>query len=155
MKTRSLIATVLLLFIIVPLSAQSFNGEWKINLQKSTVPSDQLYLAKISMQVKGDSLLTTRYYQSPDGQEYPFLENMSLDGKESKNTIYDMPRVSKAQKGEGGSILVDSKTTFYGNGGEDNLIAKETWKVDKDTLVLEMINQMAGQEFKGTFYYNK
>lgn len=156
MKTKNLIAAVLFLLILAPLSGQSaFNGEWKIDQKKSVVPTDQLFLAKINMQVKGDSIMTTRVYQSPDGQEYPFTENMSLDGKETKNVIYDMPRVTKAQKGEGGSILIDSKTTFYGNGGEDNLTAKETWKVDGNTLVLDMVNQMSGQEYKGTFYYNK
>lgn len=156
MKIKNLIASALFLLVLVPLSGQNaFNGEWKINLQKSVVPADQLYLSKINIQVKGDSILTTRVYQSPDGQEYPFGEKMSLDGKETKITIYDMPRVTKAQKGDGGSILIDSKTTFYGNGGEDNLTAKETWKVDGNTLVLDMVNQMSGQEFKGTFYYTK
>lgn len=156
MKTRYFIASALFLLILFPVSGQNpFNGEWKINLQKSVVPTDQLYLAKINLQLNGDSINTTRFYQSPDGQEYPFEENMSLDGKETKSTIYDMPRVTKAQKGENGTILIDSKTTFNGTGGEDSLIAKETWKMDGNTLVLEMINQMSGQEFKGTFYYNK
>jgi hypothetical protein len=156
MKIRNLIASVSFLLVVAPLSGQTaFNGEWKIDTNKSAVPTDQLYLSKINIQVKADSILTTRVYQSPDGQEFPFQENMSLNGKETKLTIYDMPRVTKAQKGEGGSILIDSKTTFYGNGGEDNLTAQETWKVDGNTLVLNMVNQMSGQEYKGTFYYNK
>ncbi|HLP74523.1 MAG TPA: hypothetical protein VK155_16570 [Bacteroidales bacterium] len=156
MKIRNLIASLSFLLVVAPLSGQTaFNGEWKIDTNKSAVPTDQLYLSKINIQVKADSILTTRVYQSPDGQEFPFQENMSLNGKETKLTIYDMPRVTKAQKGEGGSILIDSKTTFYGNGGEDNLTAQETWKVDGNTLVLNMVNQMSGQEYKGTFYYNK
>jgi hypothetical protein len=156
MKIRNLIASVLFLLVLAPLSGQSpFNGEWKIDTKKSAVPTDQLCLSKINIQVKSDSILTTRVYQSPDGQEFPFQENMSLDGWETKLVIYDMPRVTKALKGGNGSIIIQSKTTFNGNGGEDNLTANETWKVDGNTLVLDMINQMSGQEFKGTFYYNK
>ncbi|HEX2976455.1 MAG TPA: hypothetical protein VHO68_11020 [Bacteroidales bacterium] len=154
MKNRFLLTSLMLLFVITA-SAQKFDGAWKINAAKSTVPTDQLYLSKINFKVKGDSLYTTRYYQSPDGQEYPFDEVLTLDGTEHKLTIYDMPRVTKASKGENGAIVIESKTTFYGNGGEDNLTAKETWKVDGNTLVQDFTNQMSGQEFKGTFYYMK
>lgn len=154
MKNRLILTSLLLLFVVAA-SGQKFDGNWKINAAKSDVPTDQLYLAKINFKVKGDSLYTTRYYQSPDGQEYPFDEVLTLDGREHKMNIYDMPRVTKANKGENGAIVIESKTTFYNNSGEDNLIAKETWKVDGSSLVQDFTNQMSGQEFKGTFYYMK
>src|SRR5512133_1257425 len=99
MKTK-FITLALFIYVTIPAFCQNlkFNGEWKINIQKSAVPADQLYLSKISLKFKGDSLLTKRYYQSPDGQEYPFDENFSLDGKEAKIFIYDMPRMAKALK---------------------------------------------------------
>jgi hypothetical protein len=155
MKTKSFIPVIGLLFICMSAFGQNIDGNWKINPAKSAVPSDQLYLAKINFQVKGDSLLTTRVYQSPDGQEYPFEEKLTLDGKEHKIYIYDMPRSSKATKAEGGTITIESKTTFQGNGGEDNLVTKESWKMDGTTLVQNFTTQMSGQEFKGTFYYVK
>jgi hypothetical protein len=155
MKTKSIIPVIILLFLCSASFGQGISGNWKINPSKSAVPSDQLYLAKINFQVKGDSLLTTRVYQSPDGQEYPFEEKLTLDGKEHKIYIYDMPRSSKAIKGEGGVITIESKTTFQGNGGEDNLITKENWKMDGATLVQDFTTQMSGQEVKGTFYYVK
>jgi hypothetical protein len=157
MKTK-MIALALLIFVTIPAFCQNpkFNGEWKINMQKSVVPADQLYLSKISLQFKGDSLLTKRYYQSPDGQEYPFDENFSLDGKEAKIFIYDMPRTAKALKNPDGSIVIETKTTFNNGSGEDNLTAKENWKVDNEgKLIMDFTNQMSGQEFKGIFYYDK
>lgn len=155
MKTKSFIPVIVLLFLCASAFGQSLNGNWKINQAISAVPMDQLYLTKISFMVKGDSLLTTRVYQSPDGQEYPFEEKLTLDGKEYKINIYDMPRTSKAMKGEGGSIKIESKTTFQGNGGEDNLITKENWKAEGTTLIHDFTTQISGQEFKGTWYYIK
>jgi hypothetical protein len=157
MKTKSTLITILFLFFFVSVFSQNadFNGQWKINTTKSAVPTDQLYLSKITFKVKGDSLYTTRVYQSPDGQEYPFEENLTLNGKENKIFIYDMPRVSKAQKGENGAILIESKTTFNGNSGEENLVSKETWKLESGLMTQTFATQMAGQEFKGTWYYSK
>jgi hypothetical protein len=71
--------------------------------------------------------------------------------------IFDMPRVSKAQKSPDGSILIDSRTTFSGEMGEDHLVAKETWKTADQgkTLVFDFTNVMSGQEMKGIFYFVK
>ena len=152
---RTIITTAFIL-IAVTISAQlsNFNGTWKINKEKSNVPADQLYLSQISIMVKGDSLITTRTYTDPNYQEYPFAENLTLDGKEAKISIYDMPRVSKATK-DGGTIIINSKTTFYGGGGEDNLTAVETWKSGDDSLSIDQVIQVSGQEFKGVFVYDK
>lgn len=158
MKTKSLIISVIAFFISISAFSQapSFNGVWKIDRQKSAVPSDQLFLSKINIKINGDSLYTTRVYEDPNGQEYPFDENFLLNGSESNTVIYEMPRVSKAQKGNDDTIVIDSKTTFNGNGGDESLISKETWKVSPDgVLSMEFTNQMSGQEYKGTFYYNK
>lgn len=153
---KKTILTAAFILFTIALSAQSqFNGTWKINKDKSNVPTDQLYLSQISVTIKGDSLLTTRTYTDPNYTEYPFEENMTLDGKEAKITVYDMPRVSKAQKGENGTIIVNSKTTFYAGGGEDSLVAQETWKTDGKSLSIDQVIQMSGQEFKGVFVYDK
>jgi hypothetical protein len=53
--------------------------------------------------------------------------------------------------------MIESTTTFQGEYGEDNLIAKETWKVDNegDTLTIDFTNKSSGGEIVGTNYYNK
>lgn len=156
MKTKSALSLLILFLVSFPVFSQSsINGQWTINREKSALPSDQLFLSKIKFEIKGDTLLSTRTYQSPDGQEYPFDEKLTLDGKENKITIFEMPRVSKATKGENGNILIESKTTFYGNGGEENLFAREIWNADGNGLSMRFTNTMAGQEFTGTFYYNR
>lgn len=149
--------SALLIFVAFSASAQlsGFNGTWKINKEKSNFPSDQLYLSQITITINGDSILTNRTYTDPNYQEYPFQENMTLDGKEAKIVIYDMPRVAKARKGDDGSILIDTKTTFNGGSGDENLVAIEIWKTDGKTLTLDVVNQMMGQEMKSTVVYDK
>jgi len=159
MKTKSLIISLLLIVLALPAICQgpAFNGEWKLNKEKSTIDYNQIYLAKINISLKGDSIFTTRCYLDPNGQEYPFDENLALNGKENKMIIFEMPRVSKAQKGPDGAIMIESKTTFSGDTGEENLIAKETWKTADQgkTLVFDFTNVMMGQEMKGLFYFVK
>jgi len=159
MKTRLILIATALIFIVSSLavSAQNgnFSGEWKLNTQKTVLPSDQLYLLKITVKQEGNNLLTTRVYSNANGEEYPFEENLTLDGKECKITIYDMPRVSKATKAADGSLAFESVTTFNANGSLENLVANEVWKLDKETLTIDVTNKMMGNEIKGVTYYDK
>jgi hypothetical protein len=162
MKTKTLLSSLFLLIVTSSISAFSqdsnFAGEWKLNKEKTVVPTDQLVFSGVKIQIKSDSLFTTRTYESPDGQEYTFDENLPLDGKENKISIYDMPRVSKVTKSTtDGSLIVESTTTFNGQYGEDNLIAKETWKVDNEgkVLTIDFTNKMSGNETTGINIYNK
>ncbi len=162
MKKQTIFTTILfLVFISVfNVSAQKgdLTGEWKINREKSVIPDNQLLLSKITIQVKSDSLITSRVYESGDGQEYPFDEKISLDGKENKLVIYDMPRTSTATHSDSdGSYTIASTTTFSGNNGMEDMVAKETWKLDNEAkfLTLEFTNKMSGNETTGTYYYEK
>lgn len=162
MKTKSALSLMFILFFVLSYTAVAQNtgisGEWKLNREKTVSGENQLLLAKVTLLIKGDSLLTKRTYEDPNGTEYPFDEKLSLNGKESKITIYDMPRTSKATRSAtDGSIIIESTTTFYSNGGEDNLKAKEVWKLDNEgkMLLVEYSNKMSAGEMTGTSYYNK
>lgn len=162
MKTKSTFILLIMLFITSSFSAlgqnTGFSGEWKLNKEKTVLADNQLFLSKITIQLKSDSLLTTRVYENGNGEEYPFEENLPLDGKECKIVIYDMPRTSKASRSDTyGSLIIESTTTFQGEYGADNLTSKETWKIDNEgnTLVLDFTNKMSGGESTGTNYYNK
>jgi len=161
MKTTK-IFSLLILLVLVPVfmaSAQkaNFSGEWKINKEKLTNVDNQLVLSKITIQLKADSLLTTRVYENGMGEEFPFDENLTLDGKECKIVIYEMPRTSKASRTTDGAITIASATTFYGNNGQEDMVAKETWKIDNEgkILTLEFSNTMSGVESTGTYFYDK
>jgi hypothetical protein len=162
MNKKSAFGLLLISFIFLSFTVQAqnsvFSGEWKLNREKTTLADNQLFLSKMTIKMKGDSLLTTRVYENGNGEEYPFEENLSLDGKECKIVIYEMPRTTKASKvNTDGSLLIESKTTFNGSNGEDNLLAKETWKVDNDSkmLVIDYTNKMSAGEVTGKSYFNK
>lgn len=159
MKTRLTLTLLLLLFISSALKAQNgdISGEWKINREKSAIGDVQLLLCKINIKLKADSILTTRFYENATG-EYPFDENLALDGSEAKITIYDMPRSSKAtiQQAEK-TISITSTTSFNAGGSMDDMIANEKWKLDESNGLLTLVftNKMQGMESTGTYYYER
>jgi hypothetical protein len=162
MKTRNfrLIFTLLLVVTAFSLQAEEpgFNGEWKLNREKTVMQGNQIFLSKLSIKVAGDSLLTTRTYENADGQQYPFVENLSLDGKESKIIIYDMPRTTKATRSASdGTLVLDSNTTFYRDGQETVLNSKETWKVEpgEKLLTISFTTKMGDREFPGTLFLDR
>lgn len=150
------------LFMAVTVTAtgqkSDFQGTWKLDRAKSTLPANLPILIGITIDIKGDSLLTERVYDSMDGQEYPFTENLTLDGKESAITIYDMPRKSKAGLADQEATLnLESTTTFNGPDGAADFLSKETWKVDKATNILSInyVNTISGTEENGVLIFNK
>ncbi len=162
MKAKNFKLIFALLLVITAFSLQAeepgFTGEWKLNREKTVLQGSQIFLSKLTIKVAGDSLLTTRTYENADGQQYPFVENLSLDGKESKIVIYDMPRTTKATRSASeGTLMLDSNTTFYRDGQESVLNSKETWKADpgEKLLTISFTTKMADREFPGILYFDK
>ena len=151
---------VLTIFSSFLASAQkdNFNGTWRLNPGKSTLAEYTPVLTRINVRITGDSLLTERYYETGEGQEYPFTENVTLDGKEHSITIYDMPRKTKALWSENdGTLVVESVTTFTGDMGTQDFVSKEAWKVDKinNTITISFTNKMGDMGSEGAFILNK
>lgn len=162
MKTRTFLTSLLLLFILPSFSLlaqkSDFSGEWKLNKEKTVMADNQLFLSGITIQLKSDSLLTTRVYENGNGEEYPFDEKLSLDGKDCKIVIFEMPRTTKVSRSNSdGSLMFESSTIFQGNNGEDTLTAKETLKVDNEGKILTMnfTNKSSAGEVTGTNYYDR
>lgn len=162
MKTKILSFSLTILFLVCSFFVKAQNnpltGEWKLNKEKTVLAANQIFLLKIVIQVKGDSLLTTRTYQNNDGQEYPFNENLSLSGKEGKIVIYDMPRTAKATLSkDDGSIALESTTTFYRDGQEVNMKVLESWKVESENKLLAIISKLttAAGEVSSTSFFDR
>lgn len=162
MKTKTLVILGILLFSLSSMTvfgqSQVFSGEWKFNREKSTAINNQLFLAKITVLQKSDSIFTTRVYENEYGEQYPFKENLPLNGKECKIIIYEMPRTASASISSGnGSLNFESTTSFYGNSGSDNLKAKETWNIQNEgkSLKIDYTTSYSGGSTTGTQYFDK
>lgn len=162
MKTKSIFTLLTILFFLSSSAGfaqkPDYSGEWRLNKEKTVLADNQLFLTRITFQLKSDSLLTTRVYENGNGEEYPFDENLSLDGKDCKIFIYDMPRTTKASRSDvDGSIMFESSTIFNGYNGTDTLSAKETFNTDNEGKILTMkfTNKSSAGEITGTNYYDK
>jgi predicted outer membrane repeat protein len=136
----------------------NFTGNWKLDRGKSVIQDNFPALTRINIKIAGDSLLTERIYETSDGQEHPFSENVTLDGKEVSMIIYDMPRKSKAIWSEPNqSLIFESTTTFNGANGTEDIKTKETWIIDKtnNSLTIAFKNNTSAGESGGSLYFNK
>ena len=160
MKARKLFFVMVSLLVIISLTTQAqksnLTGEWKLNKDKTGQQNGQVFLSKIAISIKSDTLFTTRTYEDGNGQEYPFDENLSLTGKENKIVIYDMPRSAKATWAKSDdAISLDSSTTFNRDGQDVVMVAKETWKVEvgnKSMTINTKFNLPSGEVSATSFF---
>ncbi|HOB85930.1 MAG TPA: hypothetical protein PLB27_11295 [Bacteroidales bacterium] len=105
----------------------AFSGTWKLDRTKSVLPEYISVLTQITVKMKADSILTERYYDVGDGQEYPFDENLPLNGSNVSITIYDMPRKTNVTFSDmDNTVSLTSTTTFYDSGTPIDFNSKET-----------------------------
>jgi hypothetical protein len=115
-------------------------------------------LSEISFKVNNDSLQTMRTYESSNGETYTFNENLTLDSKEYKIVIYEMPRKAKAQWSEkGSSLLIESTTTFTRDSDDQNVTSIETWTLSEsgNQLTYDFVTKTSEGSEKGILYFNK
>lgn len=162
MKRKILLVTLIATFIlsISPVSGQTndLTGKWKIDRTKSSISEYYPTLVRLDIQFRDNTVFTERVYDTGDGQEYPFTENIPLDGKPYSLVIYDMPRKSKAVwLNKEGILNIESTTTFNGSNGTEDFVSNETWKLDKDknTLSVSFTNKTSAGESSGSFVYTK
>lgn len=161
MKKALVFISLMVLSFIFTISAiaqkSSFSGNWKLDRAKSVLPENMPILAKITVALKADSILTERFYDIGDGQEYPFDENLPLNGANVSITIYDMPRKANVTWSETDkTVNLTSTITFYDSGTAVDFNSKETWKVDQaNTMTISFVNKSSQGEATGKFVFTK
>ena len=136
----------------------NFSGEWKLDKEKTDLSGNQLFLAKITITHKGNSLMTTKTYENDYGEQYPFDEELTTDGKESETVIYDMPKKTAARWSEDSkSLIITSKIKYYGDTGEEEFSITETWSlIEKGTsLSIDFTTSSTRGTYNGTYFYKK
>jgi hypothetical protein len=157
----SLSMVFLFILILTTLSCKdkvNFSGEWTLDRQKTDLTDNNLFLAKFTVTQKENILQTSRTYENEFGEQYPFDEPLTLDGKEYKITVYDMPRTSAARWSEDKkSLIIDSHIIFSTDYGDLEIESTETWTlIEKGTVLsLHYTSKSVEGDFEGTFFYNK
>jgi hypothetical protein len=160
---KKLSIPVLLVFLLSitsfgPRGKVNFSGEWKLDREKTTLSEGRLYLSKIKISQEKDILQTTRTYTNQNGEQYPFDEEITVDGEEREIVIYEMKRRTAAKWSEDGkSLIIKSITKYWGDSGEEEFSIDETWDVDKKGNVLSIdytTNSVWGTN-TGTSFFNK
>lgn len=162
MKINILLSLLASLILTVSASAgdgkPAFAGNWKLDRTKSSTTGSSLFLSAINIKVQKENLLTERVYENSNGENYPFNENLTLDNKEYKIVIYEMPRKAKAQWSEkGSSLLIESTTTFTRDSDDQNVTSIETWTLSEsgNQLTYDFVTKTSEGSEKGTLYFNK
>ena len=136
----------------------NFTGEWRLDKEKTDLSGSPLFLSKITITQKENSVLTARTYMNEYGEQYPFDEEFTPGGEESEIVIYEMTRRTAASWSEDdNSILITSKTKYYGNSGEEEFSVTETWSLNEKGTILSIdytTNSTYGTS-KGTYFYKK
>ena len=161
LKKMSIPALFLFLFSFTAFASGGdvdFSGEWKLDKEKTEMSSMPLHLSHIKITQNGNSLQTTRTYSNQYGEQYPFDEEILVDGEDREILIYEMKRSTSASWSEDGkSLLIKSITKYYGNSGEEEILTEETWGVQdkgKTISVQYTVNTVNGN-YTGTSYYTK
>jgi len=161
MKKALVFISLMVLTIIFTISAiaqkSSYSGTWKLDRTKSVVPEYTPVLTRITVTMKADSIFTKRYYDIGDGNEYPFDENLPLNGTNVSITIYDMPRKTNVTWSDiDNTVNLTSTITFYDSGSPVDFNSKETWKVDQtNTMTISFVNKSNQGEANGHFVLSK
>ena len=118
---KKLSIPVLFLFLlsftsIGPRGKVNFSGEWKLDREKTDLSDSPLYLSKIKISQEKDIMQTTRTYSNQNGEQYPFDEEITVDGEEREIAIYEMKRRTSAEWSEDGkNLIIKSKTKYWGD----------------------------------------
>src|SRR5471030_1457026 len=95
--------------------AANFSGNWTMNESKSNVGGVRFNMVGMKLDVtQSDNLLTiVRHTQGPNG-ENNVTEKVTLDGKESQNTVFGTTvKKSTAKWSDDGSSLVVSSSIIF------------------------------------------
>lgn len=158
--TKYVIVLIFALLVAITIGKDNadFSGDWVLDKELSKMPEGRIQICKITIKQDGDKLATSRTYENDYGEEYPFSEDLTLGGDPLEHFIYDMPRKAEAKwSKDKKNIIFESTTTFYGDSGEVDMLAKENWSLDKKakTLAIEFTSTSSLGEQKGKAVFKK
>jgi hypothetical protein len=138
------LAVLLTCFALVSVFAGekvNFSGEWTINEGKCVLDDmgTQFLPVKLQIAQKENDFAMEKTYTGMEGQDFTDKENLTLDGKECKSTVWNSsPRTTTANWSAGKDTLnIATVFTFTGqDGNESEIKINEHWSLQEDGKAL-------------------
>ncbi|MBN1480289.1 hypothetical protein EH223_20075 [candidate division KSB1 bacterium] len=150
---------LLILLISVAVVAADFSGTWVLNREKSELgdgPGGRMAAKKMVVEQKENSLKIESTREGRDGGDRTRTQEMTLDGKENKETTEWGESVSTAQIVED-VLTIESTRTFERDGQTNSMEFKQTWTLEEEgkQLVVNMKSNSPWGENELKMVYDK
>jgi hypothetical protein len=138
----------------------NFSGNWAFNETKSNIGEGgtRMVCRKITISQSDNTFILEKYFTDRQGEEIKMTETYTLDGKESKNTIYNIEKKSTATwSDDKKSLTVSSQMVFEMNGQENEIKSVEVYSLSDGDKILTINSQSTSSmgERKLTLVYDK
>ena len=139
----------------------NFAGDWTLNEGKSQMGDGRGRMAasKIKISQDANAITLERTSKRQTGEEFTSKETITLDGKESENTIFEnRTRKSTANwSADGKSLTINSISVFERDGNKMEIKSVEIFKLsdDSNTLSIDATSSSQRGERKQTLAYDK
>jgi len=164
MRTQVLVGVSALLLILSSFLLGSdqanFSGKWILNDEKSNLGEGgrAMLATKMTVTQSADKMSLERVSRRRNGEEMTSKEELTLDGKECKNTVRDREVTATAKwSADGKSLTIASKSTFERNGNRMQIDAVEVWQLTDGgkSLTIQYNSKSSRGERKATLVYEK
>ena len=139
----------------------SFTGNWTLNEGKSQMGDGRGRMAasKIKIAQDANAITMEKTSTSPSGDEFTSKEIVTLDGKESVNTIFDnrTKKSTATWSADGKLLTINSTSVFERDGNTMEIKSVEIYKLSDDgnTLSIDATSSSPRGERKQTLVYDK
>lgn len=137
----------------------NFSGDWTLNAQKSELGEMAARVpTKLKVTQSADALTTERT-SNFNGEERKTTEKITLDGKESENTVFGNSKKKSIAKWEnnGQTLHLNSNILFERDGQTIEIKGTENWKLldGGKTLTIESTSVSTRGTFAAKAVYEK
>jgi len=153
MKKFKFLLAILLISSVATAQVVNFSGSWKLNSSKSTLGTEFSFAPKTITLVQKDNDLNVEKISTFDYQDYTTNDKFTLDGKECINPGWqDYQKKSTAVwSDDKKSLIITSKIST----DSDDIIIKETYKMEGNNMVIESSLSSYNGEMSETIFFDK
>ena len=165
-KTGSLLTiSLLVILFMIPAgaftqTAANFSGIWAFNESKSNLGEGQFRMAsqKLVITQEANTFSIERAFTNPNGEEMKISEKYTLDGKVSKNPVFNSEKKSTATwSADKKALTVSSVVVFEMSGEKNEIKTVEVYTLGDagKTLTINSTSTSSRGERKNTLVYDK